>query len=227
MCGRFTLTASAQALKESFPLFEEAALEPHYNIAPTQQVLAVRQLPQVARPEFVRLRWGLIPYWADDPKVGYRMINARVETAASKPAFRLPFRQNRCLILADGFYEWRKTDGSKQPYYIRLKDGKPFAFAGLYSHWDKGETPVDSCTILTTSANDLMQPLHDRMPVILDPRVYAQWLDPTQHQPERLQPLLQPFPSEAMTAIPISTYVNNARNEGPECIAPLRNSGTS
>ncbi len=220
MCGRFTLTASAQALKELFPLFDEADPEPRYNIAPTQTVLAVRQLAQAARPEFVPLRWGLIPHWADDPKIGYRMINARAETAASKPAFRSPFRQSRCLILADGYYEWKKTDGSKQPFYIRRKDGKPFAFAGLYSHWDKEEKPIDSCTILTTDANELMRPLHDRMPVILAPSVFAQWLDPTQHEPEPLQALLRPFPSEAMTAFPIGTYVNNARNQGPACVAP-------
>ena len=222
MCGRFTLRASAQALKEQFPLFDQAELEPRYNIAPTQQVLAVRQLPQAARPEFVQLRWGLIPHWADDPKVGYRMINARAETAASKPAFSTPFRQSRCLILADGFYEWKKKDGSKQPYYIRMKDGKPFAFAGLYSHWSKEETPIDSCTILTTDANDLVRPLHDRMPVILDPAAFTQWLDPGQRKPEALLGLLRPFPSDAMTAIPISTFVNNARNEGPECVAPLK-----
>ena len=222
MCGRFTLRASAQALKEQFPLFDQAELAPRYNIAPTQLVLAVRQLAQAARPEFVQLRWGLIPHWADDPKVGYRMINARAETAASKPAFSTPFRQSRCLILADGFYEWKKKDGSKQPYYIRMKDGKPFAFAGLYSHWSKEETPIDSCTILTTDANDLVRPLHDRMPVILDPAAFTQWLDPGQRKPEALLGLLRPFPSDAMTAIPISTFVNNARNEGPECVAPLK-----
>jgi putative SOS response-associated peptidase YedK len=173
------------------------------------------------------LRWGLIPSWADDPKVGYRTINARSESVASKPAFRTPFRESRCLILADGFYEWKKTDGSKQPFHIRLKTGKPFAFAGLYAHWDKGEKPIDSCTILTTEANELMRTLHDRMPVILEPASFDQWLDPTQHKPEPLQALLRPFPSEVMTAIPISTYVNNARNQGPQCIAPLQDPGTA
>ena len=226
MCGRFTLAASAHAIKELFPLFDEADPEPQYNIAPTQSLLAVRQLPASARPEFVRLRWGLIPSWADDPKVGYRTINARSESVASKPAFRTPFRESRCLILADGFYEWKKTDGSKQPFHIRLKTGKPFAFAGLYAHWDKGEKPIDSCTILTTEANELMRTLHDRMPVILEPASFDQWLDPTQHKPEPLQALLRPFPSETMTAIPISTYVNNARNQGPECIAPLEDPGS-
>jgi putative SOS response-associated peptidase YedK len=220
MCGRFTLTASPRILRESFPLFDEAELAPSFNIAPTQPVLAVRQLPHAARPEFVRLRWGLIPPWAEDPKVGYRMINARAETAASKPAFREPFRHSRCLIVADGFYEWKKTGAAKQPYYIRLNDGKPFAFAGLYAHWNKGEIPIDSCTILTTAANELMRPLHDRMPVILDPAGFEKWLDPTQDKPDEVQSLLRPFPSAAMIAIPVGTYVNNARNQGPACIAP-------
>jgi putative SOS response-associated peptidase YedK len=155
------------------------------------------------------------------------MINARCETAASKPVFRTPFRQSRCLILADGFYEWKKTDGSKKPFHIHLKTGKPFAFAGLYAHWDKGEKPIDSCTILTTEANELMQPLHDRMPVILDPALFAEWLDPTQHKPEAIEALLRPFPSEALKATPISTYVNNARNQGPECIAPVQDPATA
>jgi putative SOS response-associated peptidase YedK len=225
MCGRFTLTASASAVKELFPLFDQAELEPRYNIAPTQAVLAVRRLPQAARPEIVPLRWGLIPHWADDAKIGYRMINARADTAASKPAFRSAFRQRRCLILADGFYEWQKTGKTKQPYYIRMKDNKPFAFAGLWEHWDKGEKPIDSCTILTTDANELMQPLHDRMPVILPPTVFEPWLDPAVQKPEAVQSLLEPFPSEGMTAIPISTYVNNVRNEGPACVAPMNQNG--
>jgi putative SOS response-associated peptidase YedK len=140
----------------------------------------------------------LIPHWADDPKVGYSLINARAETAATKPAFRTAFRQSRCLILADGFYEWQKVEGSKQkkPYYIRLKDDKPFAFAGLAAHWTKGETPIDSCTIITTDANELMRPIHDRMPVILDPGSFGRWLDPTQHEPDQLQGLLCPFPAK-------------------------------
>jgi putative SOS response-associated peptidase YedK len=222
MCGRFTLAASPHALKQLSPLFDQEALEPRYNIAPTQTVLAVRHLPQAARPEFVNLRWGLIPHWADDPKIGYSLINARAETAATKPAFRTAFRQNRCLILADGFYEWQKVEGSKQkkPYHIGLNDGGPFAFAGLAAHWTKGETPIDSCTIITTDANELMRPLHDRMPVILDPGDFDKWLDPTQHEPQPLQALLRPFPSEKMKAFAISTYVNNPRNQGTACVAP-------
>lgn len=222
MCGRFTLAASPKALKQLFPLFDQEALEPRYNIAPTQTVLAVRHPPQAARSEIVTLRWGLIPHWADDPKIGYNLINARAETAATKPAFRTAFRQNRCLILADGFYEWQKVAGSKQkqPYHIGLKDGGPFAFAGLAAHWSKGEIPIDSCTILTTDANELMRPLHDRMPVILDPGSFEKWLDPNQHEPEPLQALLRPFPGDKMKAFAISTYVNNVRNQGPACIVP-------
>ena len=140
MCGRFTLAASPNALKQLFPLFDQEALEPRYNIAPTQMVLAVRHLPQAARPEFVNLRWGLIPHWADDPKIGYSLIDARAETAATKPAFRTAFRQNRCLILADGFYEWQKVEGSKQkkPYHIGLKDGSPFCVRWPSGTLDQG-----------------------------------------------------------------------------------------
>jgi hypothetical protein len=138
--------------------------------------MAIRHVPQHALPEIAALRWGLVPHWADDVKIGYRLINARSETAADKPAFRKAFRDRRCLILTDGFYEWQKLDGRKQPYYIRRREGKPFAFAGLWDRWNKGEQPLESCTILTTDANELMRPLHDRMPVILDPADFDRWL---------------------------------------------------
>ena len=222
MCGRFTLTASKEALHHLFPLFDVPELNPRYNVAPTQSVLAVRVPTGQHAPSPALLHWGLIPSWADDPALGNRLINARAETAATKPAFRTAFRQNRCLILADGFYEWKKVEGSKlkQPFHIGLKDSAPFAFAGLAAHWSKGETPIDSCTILTTEANELMSPLHHRMPVILDPGDFEKWLDPTQHEPEPLQALLLPFPSDKMTAFPVSTYVNNVRNQGPACVAP-------
>src|SRR5262245_50704548 len=166
MCGRFTLTAPA-AVKELFPLFDVSALEAHYNIAPSQNVAAVRLGDD--RPELVMLRWGLVPHWADNPKVGYRLINARAETAATAPAFRDAFPRRRCLVLADGFYEWQKSGDSKQPYFIHRKDSKLFAFAGLWEHWRRAGQTIDSCTILTTDANELVQPLHDRMPVILEP----------------------------------------------------------
>jgi putative SOS response-associated peptidase YedK len=208
-------------LKEYFPILDLAEVQPHYNIAPTQMVLAVRHLPQAGRPECVPLRWGLIPYWAEDMKVGPRMINARAETAATKSAFAPAFRQRRCLILADGFYEWQKNAGRKQPFYIRRADGKPFAFAGLWERWNKAEQPVESCTILTTDANDLVRPLHDRMPVILDPAAYDRWLDPTCHDPTAIQGLLRPFAAASLTAYPVSTQVNNARFDDPVCVLPL------
>jgi putative SOS response-associated peptidase YedK len=221
MCGRFTLTSSRQVLKEFFPLLDLVEVKPRYNIAPSQQIVAVRHLPQCARPEAANLRWGLVPHWADDLKIGYSLINARSETAASKPAFRSAFRDRRCLILTDGFYEWRKLEDRKQPYHIRRRDGKPFAFAGLWENWSKGEAPVQSCTILTTDANDLMRPLHDRMPVILDPGNFDPWLDPTVNKPAEVQPLLAPCPAEWLEAIPVSTHVNNPRHEDASCVTPM------
>ncbi len=150
------------------------------------------------------------------------MINAQAETAATKPAFRAAFRKRRCLILADEFYEWKKEGRHKQPFHIRLRDRRPFAFAGLWEHWDKGEgAAIDSCTILTTTPNDLLRSLHHRMAVILAPEAYDLWLDPAIQEVKRLQPLLRPYPAEAMTAYPVSTRVNNPVNDLPECIAPL------
>jgi putative SOS response-associated peptidase YedK len=221
MCGRFTLTAPTDVLKQFFPLFDQADVPPRYNIAPTQMVMALRHLARAARPEFVSLRWGLIPAWAGDSKIGARMINARAETAADKPAFRDAFRQRRCLVLADGFYEWPILNGRKQPYYFRMADGRPFAFAGLWERWEKGDAPVQSCTILTTDANELMRPFHDRMPVILDAADYPSWLDPTRHECAQLQPFLRPFPSERLTAYPVGLQVNNARFDDKSCVLPL------
>jgi putative SOS response-associated peptidase YedK len=220
MCGRFTLTTPIPVLAEWF-LFPEAAPQPaRYNIAPTQAIAAVRATADAGKRELCFLRWGLIPSWADDPAIGNRLINARSETAANKPSFRSAFRQRRCLILADGFYEWQKLGTRKQPYYFRMREGKPFAFAGLWERWEKDGTAVESCTILTTSANDLLRSVHERMPVILAPADYEQWLDPAVRQPEELQPLLRAFPAEAMTAYPVGLVVNNPRNETPQCIEP-------
>jgi putative SOS response-associated peptidase YedK len=219
MCGRFTLTTSVPALESLFPLFDLAEREPRYNIAPSQPVLAVRAGAD-GRPELAQLRWGLIPRWADDPKIGYRLINARAETAATKPAFRAAFRQRRCLVLADGIYEWQKLAGHKQPYYFRLKDGGPFAFAGLWEHWAKTGPDVESCTLLTTEANDLLRPVHDRMPVILPRAAYERWLGPGDQPLPELQELLRPYPAEEMTGYPVTAHVNNPRHEDPRCIAP-------
>jgi putative SOS response-associated peptidase YedK len=222
MCGRFTLTAKAEALSHLFPLFEIPVTEPRYNIAPTQMVAAVRQLSESEKPEFAWLRWGLVPYWTDDISIGNRLLNARAETVAEKPSFRSAFRSRRCLVLADGFYEWQKVKGGKQPYYIRLKEGKPFCFAGLWERWksDKQEL-LESCTLITTAANEMMKPIHDRMPVILDPAEFSPWLDPGLKEADRVSQLLRPIPAENMEAYPITTYVNSPKNEGPECIAPL------
>jgi putative SOS response-associated peptidase YedK len=221
MCGRFTLRASPVDLSHLFGLAEIPPTEPRYNIAPTQTVFAVRVNPAGTR-EAAQLDWGLIPSWATDPKIGYKMINARSETAADKPAFRHAFRRKRCLIATSGFYEWKKLNAKqKQPYYIHRRDDQPFAFAGLWEAWSKGDEPVESCTILTTDANDLMRPLHDRMPVILDGKDFDRWLDPEVQDPAKVQPLLVPYTGDELTAYPISTWVNSPRNQGPQCIEPL------
>jgi putative SOS response-associated peptidase YedK len=219
MCGRFTLTTPMPVLAELF-LFPEAAPQPpRYNVAPTQAVAAVRAADPNHR-ELAWCRWGLIPSWADDPGIGNRLINARAETAAEKPTFRSAFRHRRCLIPTDGFYEWQKTGGRKQPFYIKMRDGQPFAFAGLWERWEGGGEPVETCTILTTEANEVVRPVHDRMPVILAPEVYGRWLDPEVKKPELLQPLLHPFAADAMTAYPVSPVVNNPRNDSAKCIEP-------
>ena len=221
MCGRFTLRASPVDLTHLFGLAEVPPLEPRYNIAPTQTVFAVR-VDEEGKRSLVLLKWGFIPSWATDTKIGYRMINARSETAADKPAFRHAFRRKRCLVATSGFYEWQKTDAKqKQPYHIHRRDDKPFAFAGLWEAWSKGEEPLESCTILTTEANDLMRPLHDRMPVILDVKDFDRWLDPAMQEPKKLKELLVPYAGDELTAYPISTWVNSPRNQGPRCIEPV------
>ena len=221
MCGRFTLTASRETLTNLFPLFDIPDVAPSYNVAPTQTVLAVRVPAGGDKPELAALKWGLVPGWADDPAIGNRLINARAETVAEKPAFRSAFRQRRCLVLADGFYEWQKVERKKQPYLFRLRDGAPFAFAGLWEHWERDGRALDSCTILTTGANALVKPLHERMPVILAPADFDRWLDPKAAKGPELQALLRPYPAEAMTAYPVATRVNNARHNDADCVAPL------
>ena len=192
------------------------ALPLRYNIAPTQRVAAVRQQAETDR-ELVQLRWGLIPSWAKDAAIGSSLINARSETAAKKPSFRSAMRKRRCLIPADGFYEWRRVGGEKQPYLIGLLDDAVFAFAGLWEAWDKGGERVESCTILTTSANELLKPLHDRMPVIVAPADYAQWLDPAIVDPAEVQPLLRAYPPDQMRYYPVDSRVNSPRNDDPQC----------
>jgi putative SOS response-associated peptidase YedK len=221
MCGRFTLTSSRQALHDLFPLFDIPEFQANYNVAPTQTVLAARIPADTGKGEVVGLRWGLVPHWADDPALGNRLINARAETVAGKPAFRDAFRRRRCLVLADGFHEWQKQGRRKQPYYFRLHDGKPFAFAGLWDHWERDGEVIDSCTILTTEANELVKSVHERMPLILAPAVFGRWLDPQTQKGPELEALLRPFPAEAMTASPVGLHVNNARHNDASCVLPL------
>lgn len=224
MCGRFTQTQSAEAIAKVFQLTEVPSLTPRYNIAPTQSIATVLQTPEQKDRQFRMLHWGLIPSWAKDLKLGAKLINARAETVAEKPAFRSAFRQRRCLVLADGFYEWQQQENKKQkqPFYFRLSQSQPFAFAGLWEHWEDGSDEViESCTILTTEPNELMKPVHNRMPVILDPKDYELWLDPDVKKSELLQPLLRPYPIEEMTAYPVSTAVNKPSNDTAECINSL------
>ena len=220
MCGRFTLTSNMDDLQGRFG-FEarDLVFRPSYNIAPTQPVLAVTNDGQ-RRAEL--MRWGLIPFWAKDIKIGYRMINAVGETAATKPAFRAAFKKRRCLILADGFFEWRKDGKEKIPTYIFLKSREPFAFAGLWETWksSEGET-VKSCTIVTTKPNEFMEPIHNRMPVILSGETEALWLDPMTEEPDALQPLIQPAPAELMESCIVSSLVNSPKNNRPECVVPI------
>lgn len=219
MCGRFSQSLRSEAIAEAFQLIEAPDWQPRYNIAPTQMIPAIVAAESGNR-QFKPLRWGLIPSWSKDPTIGAKLINARSETVAEKPSFRSAFKQRRCLILADGFYEWRKQSGKKQPFYFRLENGSPFAFAGLWERWDSEDSRLETCTILTTEANQTVAQVHDRMPVILKADSYDRWLDPSQ-PPALLQELLRPYDSDLMTAYPVSLSVNSPRNDTPDCTAPL------
>ena len=226
MCGRFTLTDPNVDLAVQFNLPEIPDMQPRYNIAPTQPVAAVRATRDGSAREMVMLHWGLIPFWAKDPTIGARMINARSETAAEKPSFRAAFRRRRCLVVADGFYEWQKQNGAKQPFFIHLRDARPFAFAGLWEHWEgPDDSIIESCTLLTCNPNDFLRAVHNRMPVILDPRDYDLWLNPEVQQPNLLQPLLRPYPARELEAYPVSRFVNKPANDSPKCIEPMLDAG--
>jgi len=223
MCGRFTLTVDPSELQDVLPfatVAADATWAPRYNIAPTQPVAVVANNGKNALEFF---RWGLIPSWAKDSSIGNRMINARAETLAEKPSFRNAFKRRRCLIPADGFYEWRKDSASKTPMYVRLKSGEPFAFAGLWEAWraPDGKT-VLSCAIITTTPNSLMEKIHDRMPVILKPDAYERWIDPAESDPEALGRLLKPYPASHMTAHAVSKLVNKPENDSPQCVVPVK-----
>jgi putative SOS response-associated peptidase YedK len=225
MCGRFTLRAPPAVLIRQFGLShapdELGQLTARYNIAPTQSVLAVRE-PAGGGREALFLHWGLIPSWADDPAIGNRMINARAESVHEKPAFRRSFRRQRCLVLADGYYEWKKVaGGKKQPYLFEMAGGRPFAFAGLWEHWQSREPlgpAIESCSLITTAPNALAASVHDRMPVILQEADYTAWLDPKNEDVDSLRQLLLPLPDDALTTHPVSTYVNKPTNDDAKCV---------
>jgi len=213
MCARYTLIAPANRIADAFGVVLPFDVQPRYNVAPTQDVLSIR-LDQAGRREVARLRWGLIPSWAQDLKIGNRLLNARADTVAEKPSFRSAYKaRRRCLIVADGFYEWKAAGKRKQPFLIRRPGGELFAFAGLWEKWD-GDKPVESCTILTTDANAKIAALHDRMPVILTaPAEFEQWLSA-----DDVKSLLRPLPDDALDYAAASIFVNNPRHEGPACI---------
>lgn len=223
MCGRFTQKTPPLELAKAFELAETPPdLGPRYNIAPSLDVLVVanREGPRLAEP----MRWGLVPYWATDPGIGNKLANARCETLAEKPSFREALRRRRCLVLADGFYEWRSEGRVKSPYWFHLADERPFALAGIWETWRPKDQPdaerLLSCCLITTDANAVVGDVHDRMPVILHPDDYARWLQPEPVAAVDLQPLLRPFADAALVATPVSRFVNDARNEGPRCLEP-------
>jgi putative SOS response-associated peptidase YedK len=223
VCGRYTMaTPDLSGLRDRFGLDERMELRRRFNVAPTDDVAAVTT-DREGRPRGDWLRWGLVPYWADDPKIGARMINARSEGVAGKPAFRDAFASRRCLILADGFYEWQRRDGSKRPWWITRADGQPFAFAGLWATWrPRGRQdlePLRSCTIITTVASEAVAPLHDRMPVILPAQAEAAWLDP-ETPPAHLLELLAPLDPAATAMREVGRAVNDARHDAEDCLAP-------
>lgn len=214
MCGRFAFYSPSEATAALFGVDSSITVEPRYNIAPTQYIAAIRNSADAGR-ELVMFRWGLVPFWAKVPTIGNRMINARAETVAERPSFRAAYRQRRCLVLADGFYEWKKESGSKTPYFISLASGEPFAFAGLWENWRAKESDetIQSTALVTTAANDFMATVHDRMPVILQPDTASRWLAGDN---EVLTHVAGNSPE--LKAWPVDRRVNNARNEGAELI---------
>jgi putative SOS response-associated peptidase YedK len=218
MCGRYTLTTRPRRLAEFFGLGDEPSLDPRWNVAPGTTVPVVRE--EAGERRLVRMKWGLVPSWASDPSIGNRLLNARCETVAGKPAFRSAYRQRRCLLPADGFYEWQAQGRRKQPYYFRLRDGDVFALAGLWEAWRSPEGMLETCTVLTTQANDLVRPVHERMPVILAQGDLRAWLHAEEQSDGTEERLFAPFPADRMEALAVGVWVNRAGNEGPQCVQP-------
>jgi putative SOS response-associated peptidase YedK len=220
MCGRFKLEAKPGRLADHFDLDDVPEFPPRYNIAPTQPVLAVVQDRKEPKRRLREIRWGLVPSWATDLSIGNSLINARAESILEKPAFKESFRKRRCLIPADGFYEWKRKGGAKQPYNFGKKDDGLFAFAGVWDRWKSPEGKwIESCSILTTDANTLLREVHDRMPVIVAPEQYDLWLDPGVEDSPDLKQIMQPYDAREMRGYPVSKTVNDPKNETPECAA--------
>jgi putative SOS response-associated peptidase YedK len=227
MCGRYRLSRRKQLVEEYFDSAGEDDWNPRYNIAPTQLVPVVRQDPKGPRRELSLVRWGLIPWWSKDSSTAASLINARSETAATKPAFRDGLKLRRCLIPADGFYEWQKTGKVKQPYCFEVGRGELFAFAGIWDRWkDQNGSWVKTCSILTTTPNAVTSSVHDRMPVIVDPDCYDLWLDPGMHDVRAVSDMLKPFDARLMRCYPVSSRVNHVANDDEECSTPVEVSVT-
>ncbi len=220
MCGRFVKKSTKEELRARFGFddnSQDSLFEARYNIAPSQEhpILTVENDMRVV----TAMKWGLVPHWAKDPRIGYKMINARSEGINEKPSFKTPLRKRRCIVMADGFYEWHKVDKkTKIPYYFRLKSQEPFGFAGLWDVWEKDGQTLKTFTIITTEPNELMKPVHNRMPVILNESDETKWLDPLVESPGEVMPLLRPYPSDEMEYFEVSTIVNSPRNDVPECL---------
>ena len=225
MCGHYRLSRRKQLIAEYFDTDNDVDWEPRYNIAPSQPVGIIRQDPSTPERHFSLARWGLIPSWASDASIGFKTINARSETVANKPAFRDAFTSRRCLLPADGFFEWSRRGREKQPFHFGMQDDSLFAFAGLWDRWrDPEGAVIESCSILTTNANSLLADIHDRMPVILRQENYDLWLDPGFKDVKALAEVLVPFDAAQMRRFPVSTRINSVTNDDPECVVPSHNS---
>ena len=220
MCGRFTLHTPESRIREAFHLEQTAplGLRSRYNIAPSQQVPIIRDAD--TSREMVMAKWGLVPHWSKEAKTMYSTINARIESVAEKPAYRTPFKHRRCLIPADGFYEWKVVDGRKAPHHIRMRDGDVFALAGLWDRWEDDGESLESCSILVMPANDVMKSLHERMPVIIAPAHHDLWLDPRVTDKAEIMGYLNSAPSTSLVTYPVSTWVNSPKHDDDRCLRP-------
>lgn len=222
MCGRYTLRTRLNELLQFYSVESQLQWEPRFNIAPSQSIAAIRNDPDGDKRELAALRWGLIPSWADDIRIGNQLINARAETIVTKPSFKQASKSRRCLVLADGFYEWKKSGKTKQPYFIQMADERPFVFAGLWERWAKSQPAIESCTIITTTPNALVADIHDRMPAILSEATATLWLDRNVKDTDTLTPLLVPYPADKMVAYPVSPFVNSPQHDSADCIQPIK-----